>query len=257
MNKILNVKFEDYSQEIVSPLKFEELIKICYEKFNNKFIFNCNCYLDNKELIDNNEKYINLILNKPENKLNIIFKNEKNYDLSLKMNEFLINKNKELTNEINILKNKFNDYQNNTIEDNNYYIGLSCKFLNKNSEKIIELDKIKEKNPIYHTFKIQNNGSEPFPPDTILKCDNTFDSDIFFFPVNIKFCLMNYDDNNKLYYNVEVIINFKSYKNIEEKTYEIRAYLVSDSKGRIGDQNNFCTFKLIVINNNINQLKYK
>ena len=173
------------------------------------------------------------------------------------MNEFLINKNKELTNEINILKNKFNDYQNNTIEDNNYYIGLSCKFLNKNSEKIIELDKIKEKNPIYHTFKIQNNGSEPFPPDTILKCDNTFDSDIFFFPVNIKLCLMNYDDNNKLYYNVEVIINFKSYKNIEEKTYEIRAYLVSDSKGRIGDQNNFCTFKLIVINNNINQFKYK
>ena len=252
MNKLLNVKFEDYSQEIVSPLKFEELIKVCYEKFNNKFIFNCNCYLDNKELIDNNEKYINLILKNQENKLNINFKNEKNSDLSLKMNEFLINENKELKNEIQILKKKYNV---NIIEDKKYYLGLNCKYLNKNSEKTIELNKIKKDNPIYHTFKIQNNGTDPFPSDTILKCDNTLDSDIFFYPVNLKFCLMNFDDNNELYYNVEVIINFKSYKKIEEKNYNIRAYLVSDSKGRIGDQNNFCSFQLKVINNNnINKL---
>ena len=120
------------------------------------------------------------------------------------MNEFLINENKELKYEIKNLKNKYNEYKNNIIEDNNHYIGLSCKFLNKNSEKNIILDQIKIENPIYHTFKIQNNGSDPFPPDTLLKCDNTLDySDIFFYPVNIQFCLMSVDDNNELYNNVE------------------------------------------------------
>ena len=65
---------------------------------------------------------------------------------------------------------------------------------------------------------------------------------------------MSFDDNNEIYYNAEVIINFKSYKNIQEKTYNIKAYLISDSKGRIGDENNFCTFQLIVKNYNINEI---
>ena len=65
---------------------------------------------------------------------------------------------------------------------------------------------------------------------------------------------MSFDENNEVYYNAEVIINFKSYKNIEEKTYEMRAYLISDSKGRIGEKNNFCIFQLTVINYNINKI---
>ena len=97
-------------------------------------------------------------------------------------------------------------------------------------------------------------GTDPFPADTILKCDNTIDSDIFFYPVKLDFCTMSFNENNEVYYNAEVIINFKLYKNIQEKTYEMRAYLISDSKGRIGEENNFCIFQLIVTNYNINKI---
>ena len=263
MNKYLNIQYKDLSKEIVSPSNFYELIIQCSEKFNDKSILYCKCFLENnenKELIDNHEKYFKFILNNKENYLNIIFKNENNIQQSFQIFEFLINQNKELKDEIENLRKKIKIYENKESTDknadnNSYHIGLNCKFLNKNSEKIIDLKKIKKDIPIYHTFKIQNNGTEPFPADTILKCDNTLDSDIFFYPVNLGFCLMSFDDNNEIYYNVEVIINFKSYKNIQEKTYNIKAYLISDSKGRIGDENNFCTFQLIVKNyNNINEI---
>ena len=262
MNKYLKVQYENLSKEIVSPLNFEELIIQCYKNFNDKLIFICKCFLENnenKELIDNNDKYIDLILNNKENHLILIFKNENNIELSLQMNVFLINQVNVLKEENAKLKKNNPDYENKEIIDiksdtNSYYTGLNCKFLNKNSEKIIDINKIKKSIPIYHTFKIKNNGTDPFPADTILKCDNTIDSDIFFYPVKLDFCPMSFDENNEVYYNAEVIINFKTYKNIQEKTYEMRAYLISDSKGRIGEKNNFCTFQLTVINYNINKI---
>ena len=257
MNKFLLAQYENLSKEIVSPLNFEELIKKCYEKFNDKYIFICKCFLENNEnkvLIDNNEKYIDLILNNKENQLNLIFKNENNIELSLQMIIYLINQINLLKEKIENLEKIIADYENKEKDNNSYYTGLNCKFINKYSEKIIDLNKIKKSIPIYHTFKIINNGTDPFPADTILKCDNTIDSDIFFYSVKLDFCPMSFDENNEVYYNAEVIINFKSYKNIEEKTYEMRAYLISDSKGRIGEEDNFCTFKLKVINYNINKI---
>ena len=262
MNKLLLAQYENLSKEIVSPLNFEELIKKCYEKFNDKYIFICKCFLENNEnkvLIDNNEKYIDLILNNKENQLNLIFKNENNIELSLQMIIYLINQINLLKEKIENLEKIIADYENKEIIDTkkdniSYYTGLNCKFLNKYSEKFFDLNKIKKNIPIYHTFKIKNNGTDFFPADTILKCDNTIDSDIFFYPVKLDFCPMSFDENNEVYYNAEVIINFKSYKNIEEKTYEMRAYLISDSKGRIGEENNFCIFQLKVINYNINKI---
>ena len=257
MNKYLKVQYGNMQKEIVSPLKFEELIKNCYDKFNDKYIFISKCFLENNEnkvLIDNNEKYFDLILNNKENHLNLIFKNENNIELSLQMIIYLINQINLLKEKIENLEKIIANYENKEKDNNSYYTGLNCKFLNKYSEKIIDLNKIKKSIPIYHTFKIKNNGTVPFPADTILKCDNTIDSDIFFYPVKLDFCPMSFDENNEVYYNVEVIINFKSYKNIEEKTYEMRAYLISDSKGRIGEKNNFCIFQLTVINYNINKI---
>jgi hypothetical protein len=119
---------------------------------------------------------------------------------------------------------------NNPIKKEDY----SCVFFEDNEILNIKLEDLKKNdNRIKYIFKIQNNGEQPWPEDTFLKCVKE-DSDIFFFHCKtgpVKSIYNN--DYIEIYNEFEIIINFKnSYPNIGD--YHCHAILMSDSKGQMG-----------------------
>ena len=127
---------------------------------------------------------------------------------------------------------------------------LNCEFLDNkipfNHTIEVEKSKIKPQNPIIYFFRIKNNGEEVWPDDTLLKCE-VDDSEIYFYYVSIKdedteFIVLKNGDN---YQQFKIRVLFKNYNNIiEGEEYKLRAYLLSDKNGRIGNDYGLLTIKV-------------
>jgi hypothetical protein len=184
---------------------------------------------EKKQRIEINES--NKIKNKENNKmqeainrLEIMEKTESK--IHYNMNQKIENKNSQIPNNIRI-KN---------IENINK---LDCEFLDRDKNSItieVEKNKISPQNPIIYMFRVKNIGMEPWPDDTILKCE-VDDSEIYFYYVSI-----NDEDSESIvlvdgtaYQQFKIRVLFKNYSNIiPGGEYKLRAYLLSDKCGRIG-----------------------
>ena len=184
---------------------------------------------ERKQRIEINES--NEIKNKENNKmqealnrLEIMEKTESK--MHYNMNQKIENKNSQIPNNIRI-KN---------IENINK---LDCEFLDRDKNSItleVEKNKISPQNPIIYMFRVKNIGMEPWPNDTILKCE-VDDSEIYFYYVSI-----NDEDSESIvlvdgtaYQQFKIRVLFKNYSNIiPGGEYKLRAYLLSDKCGRIG-----------------------
>ena len=184
---------------------------------------------ERKQRIEINES--NEIKNKENNKmqealnrLEIMEKTESK--INNNMNQKIEIKNSQIPNNIRI-KN---------IENINK---LDCEFLDKDKNSItleVEKNKISAQNPIIYMFRVKNIGAEPWPNDTILKCEID-DSEIYFYYVSI-----NDEDSESIvlvdgtaYQQFKIRVLFKNYSNIiPGGEYKLRSYLLSDKYGRIG-----------------------
>ena len=150
------------------------------------------------------------------------------------------NKNNNNRNNNNIVINPFN--QNNFI-DTNIKSDYSMIILNNNETLSVHVEKINSPSPypIEFTIYIKNNNNNlTWPKDTILKCKND-NTDIFFY--HCKWNQMKTNFNGEICYKFEIILNSKT-KKITVGKYSCRFFLISDSKGRIG--NNFGQINLNV-----------
>ena len=128
---------------------------------------------------------------------------------------------------------------------------LNCEFLDNkipyNHTIEEERNKITPQNPIIFFFRIKNNGKEVWPDDTLLKCE-VDDSEIYFYYVSIndedsKFIVLKNGDN---YQEFKIRVLFKNYSNIiEGNEYKLRAYLLSDKNGRIGNDYGLLNIKVL------------
>ncbi len=171
----------------------------------------------------------------------------KKKNLDLKKELSLNNKENGKVNEESLENNNEEKKNNNHLKEkniinsiNDLFIKFNCHFLdNDNIENHIikiKLNKISQNNPIKYHFRVRNNGNNKWPNDTILKCMND-DTEIFFFYSSIN----DYDskfinDNDGGYQMFTIIVIFKNYCNIQVGYYNLRAYLISDKFGRIGDE---------------------
>ena len=150
------------------------------------------------------------------------------------------NINNNNSNNNNIVINPFN--QNNFI-DTNIKSDYSMIILNNNETLSVHVEKINSPSPypIEFTIYIKNNNNNlTWPKDTILKCKND-NTDIFFY--HCKWNQMKTNFNGEICYAFEIILNSKT-KKITVGKYSCRFFLISDSKGRIG--NNFGQINLNV-----------
>ena len=150
---------------------------------------------------------------------------------------------------------KLKDIPENIKIKNKEQLRFDCTFIdNDDIEKhtiSIEINKISKINPIKYSFKIFNNGAEEWPDDTFLKCE-TNDTPIFFYYSSIK------DNEGKTYMDtqqrliqeIEVIVVFKNYSNIQVGEYELKSYLISDKCGRIGNDYGILILKVLPSYNN-------
>ena len=195
-----------------------------------------------KALREENEMYERRERNQRINELNEI-KNKEN------------NKMQEALNRLEIMEkteSKINNNMNQKIEIKNSQIPnniriknieninkLDCEFLDKDKNSItleVEKNKISAQNPIIYMFRVKNIGAEPWPNDTILKCEID-DSEIYFYYVSI-----NDEDSESIvlvdgtaYQQFKIRVLFKNYSNIiPGGEYKLRSYLLSDKYGRIG-----------------------
>ncbi len=219
-----------------------------------------------------NKIYVNTIGEKPKSQINlddIISKlkkekkdlikkyvqiKKKNRDLMQEFNKEPKESNNEILNRLLIVEqseqtmNKQGKKNNKKLKDipenikikNKEQLRFDCTFIdNDDIEKhtiSIEINKISKINPIKYSFKIFNNGAEEWPDDTFLKCE-TNDTPIYFYYSSIK------DNEGKTYLDtqqrliqeIEVIVVFKNYSNIQVGEYELKAYLLSDKHGRFGN----------------------
>ena len=129
---------------------------------------------------------------------------------------------------------------------------LNCEFLDNkiklNHTIEIEKNKISPQNPIIYFFRIKNNGEQVWPDDTLLKCE-VDDSEIYFYYVSIndnndaQFIVLKNGDN---FQQFKIRVLFKNYGNIiEGNEYKLRAYLLSDKSGRIGNDYGYLTIKVL------------
>jgi len=129
---------------------------------------------------------------------------------------------------------------------------LNCEFLDNkiklNHTIEIEKNKISPQNPIIYFFRIKNNGEQVWPDDTLLKCE-VDDSEIYFYYVSIndnndaQFIVLKNGDN---FQQFKIRVLFKNYGNIiEGNEYQLRAYLLSDKSGRIGNDYGYLTIKVL------------
>ncbi len=125
---------------------------------------------------------------------------------------------------------------------------LNCNFIdnnNTNNHTInIKINEITEYHPIEYLFRINNNGEQEWPNDTFLKCEND-DTEIYFYYVSINdqdvaFIPIN---KNEIFQQFTVKILFKNYRNISIGQYKLRASLISDKLGRIGNE-----YGILIIN---------
>ena len=125
---------------------------------------------------------------------------------------------------------------------------LNCNFIDNNNKENhtinIQINKIMKYQPIEYHFRINNNGEQEWPNDTFLKCEND-DTEIYFYYVS------NNDEdvslvpisNDEVFYKFKVKILFKNYRNIHIGEYKLRASLISDNLGRIGNE-----YGILIIN---------
>ena len=150
------------------------------------------------------------------------------------------NRNNNNRNNNNIVIIPFN--QNNFI-DTNIKSDYSMIILNNNETLSVHVEKINSPSPypIEFTIYIKNNNNNlTWPNDTILKCKND-NTEIFFY--HCKWNQMKTNFNGEICYAFEIILNSKT-KKITVGKYSCRFFLISDSKGRIG--NNFGQINLNV-----------
>jgi hypothetical protein len=130
---------------------------------------------------------------------------------------------------------KYNQINLSNLVDKDIKSDYSAVFLNNNDEISVLIEKvIKSPEPIEFPFYIKNNGNLEWPNDTILKCKND-NTNIFFYHITW--------DKNETYFNGErcylfkIVLNFKTknIKNIYLGIYSCRCFLISDSKGRVGN----------------------
>ena len=126
-------------------------------------------------------------------------------------------------------------------EEESILLLLNCNFIdnnNKNNHTItVKKNEINQYQPIEYYFRINNNGQQEWPNDTFLKCEND-DTEIYFYYVSIN------DDEvepipisqNEIFQRFKVRILFKNYRNIKIGEYKLRASLISDKLGKIGNE---------------------
>jgi len=188
----------------------------------------------NNQNNNNNNKNNNNINNNNRNN------NNRNYNNINNNNRNYNNINNNNRNNNNIVIIPFN--QNNFI-DTNIKSDYSMIILNNNETLSVHVEKINSPSPypIEFTIYIKNNNNNlTWPKDTILKCKND-NTDIFFY--HCKWNQMKTNFNGEICYAFEIILNSKT-KKITVGKYSCRFFLISDSKGRIG--NNFGQINLNV-----------
>ena len=193
----------------------------------------------NNQNNNNNNKNNNNINNNNRNYNNINYNNINNNNIN-NNNRNNNNRNNNNRNNNNIVIIPFN--QNNFI-DTNIKSDYSMIILNNNETLSVHVEKINSPSPypIEFTIYIKNNNNNlTWPKDTILKCKND-NTDIFFY--HCKWNQMKTNFNGEICYAFEIILNSKT-KKITVGKYSCRFFLISDSKGRIG--NNFGQINLNV-----------
>ena len=189
---------------------------------------------------------------------------KKNKDLMKELNNESKESNQEIINRISMIekteqtyskqvKNKqkiMKDIPENIKIKNKVQKKFDCLFLNNNNIQNhtikIKINKINKHAQIKYSFKVNNNGREEWPDDTFLKCE-TNDTPIFFYYSTIKDNEGKYrmDNDIGLIQEIEIIVVFKNYSNIKVGEYELKAYLISDKYGRIGNNYGILNLKVL------------
>ena len=199
------------------------LIKSKYD-FQSYF----NQLTNNSKNLDEIEKKINNLIEDMKtisfvNKINNVNKKKDN---NIDKIVFIPKKNSGISSKIEVSK----------MIDPNVISDYSIIFLN-NNEKIsrnISYIKTTSPQPIEFTIYIKNNNQNDlqWPDDTILKCKND-NSEIFFYHCKWNKTVTNF--NGEICSSFEIILNFKSIRNIGIGKYSCRFFLISDKIGRIGN----------------------
>ena len=185
---------------------------------------------NSKELDEIEKDFKNLL-----NDFNQFSKDKKNDKKKIK----IYTNDTDFSNDFKIIPKKGSDKYNqinlSNLVDKDIKSDYSAVFLNNNDEISVLIEKvIKSPEPIEFPFYIKNNGNLEWPNDTILKCKND-NTNIFFYHITW--------DKNETYFNGErcylfkIVLNFKTknIKNIYLGIYSCRCFLISDSKGRVGN----------------------
>ena len=234
-------KLKEIESKIKDLIKDFDTISLNNQNNNNNNINNNN--INNNNINNNNKNNNNRNNNNRNNNNrnnNNINYNNINYNNINYNNINNNNRNNNNRNNNNIVINPFN--QNNFI-DTNIKSDYSMIILNNNETLSVHVEKINSPSPypIEFTIYIKNNNNNlTWPNDTILKCKND-NTEIFFY--HCKWNQMKTNFNGEICYAFEIILNSKT-KKIAVGKYSCRFFLISDSKGRIG--NNFGQINLNV-----------
>ena len=229
----INSDFDIFIKNDEINFEFHILNQYDYD-LNIQDLINSNIYILIKNKY-NFQSYFNL-LNNNSKKLNEIEK--KINDLIKDMDSISLNKNNIRNNNINKYipnPNKHKNIRISNLIDKNIKSDYSIIILNNNETLSCQVEKINSPSPypIEFTIYIKNNSNNnlEWPNDTILKCKND-NTDIFFYHSKWNQSKTNFNGEICSYF--EIILNSKT-KKIGIGTYSCRFYLVSDSKGRIGN----------------------
>ena len=237
----INSDFDIFTKNDKIDFEVQILNQYDYD-LNVQELINSNIYILIKNKY-NFQSYFNLLndnskkLKEIESKIKDLIKDFDTISLNNQNNN---NRNNNNRNNNNIVINPFN--QNNFI-DTNIKSDYSMIILNNNETLSVHVEKINSPSPypIEFTIYIKNNNNNlTWPNDTILKCKND-NTEIFFY--HCKWNQMKTNFNGEICYAFEIILNSKT-KKIAVGKYSCRFFLISDSKGRIG--NNFGQINLNV-----------